>query len=134
MSDNRDVIIKYRLGRASEALEEAVVLWNTAHYNTYVNRLYYACFYAVSALLLKNGFTASTHSGTQNLFAQHFVKSGKVSKEIGQFYYSLFYYRQESDYKDDYHVDMKVAEPWLMQATEFVRIIAGMAAGDAESD
>lgn len=28
-----------------------------------VNRLYYACFYAVSALLLTEGFSSSRHSG-----------------------------------------------------------------------
>jgi hypothetical protein len=69
MNDNTETIIAYRLERAHESLDEATMLWNTGHYNTYVNRLYYACFYAVTALLLKNGLTSSTHSGTQNLFA-----------------------------------------------------------------
>jgi uncharacterized protein len=42
-------LVRYRLGRAKEALEEVVLLLESNHTNTFVNRLYYACFYAVSA-------------------------------------------------------------------------------------
>ena len=43
MTDAQQAYMRYRLDRAREALEEAEILWKTAHYNTYVNRLYYAC-------------------------------------------------------------------------------------------
>jgi len=45
-------LILYRLSRAHEALEEAKILLKEGYANTFVNRIYYACFYAVSALLL----------------------------------------------------------------------------------
>jgi len=120
MNDERENYIKYRLECAKESLEVAELLWEKAYYNKYVNQVYYACFYAVSALLLKHGYSSSTHSGTQTLFAQHFIKTGKVSREMGKFYIILFRYRQDSDYKDNYRIDRDLAAPWLAQATEFV--------------
>ena len=48
-------LVRYRLERAREAIDEARLLFETGHLHTYVNRLYYACFYAVSALLFTPG-------------------------------------------------------------------------------
>ncbi len=127
MIDHQSAIVAYRLKRAHEAWDEAKLLWNAGHFNTYVNRLYYACYYAVSALLIKNGFSSSTHAGAQNLFAQHFVKVGIVSKKLGEFYYTLFHYRQESDYKDNYRIDEELAAPWLEKARDFVSLIEELA-------
>ena len=76
--------IKYRLSRAKETFEEAQLLATKARWNGCVNRLYYACFYAVSALLYKHGINSKTHSGTNTQFAHHFVKSEKASKEAGE--------------------------------------------------
>lgn len=49
---SRDDYIKYRLNRAGESLEEAVLLAENNKWNAVINRWYYACFYAVNALLL----------------------------------------------------------------------------------
>ena len=70
-------------------------LWNTA-----VNRLYYACYYAVSALLIKHDIQAQTHAGTRRMFGLHFIRSGSISKESGKFYSNLFDKRQTGDYED----------------------------------
>ena len=73
-------LIQYRCERAREALEEAVVLADSGHWNACVNRLYYACFYAVSALLNKHNLSSSKHSGVRSFFNHHFVKTGTISK------------------------------------------------------
>ena len=46
-------LVKYRLDRAIETIEEAVLLANNNHWNACINRLYYACFYATNVLLIK---------------------------------------------------------------------------------
>ena len=63
MTPETRMLVQYRLDRAHEALAEASLLLDSGHANTGVNRLYYACFYAVSALLLTKGLTATSHSG-----------------------------------------------------------------------
>ncbi|MCJ7546375.1 MAG: HEPN domain-containing protein [Deltaproteobacteria bacterium] len=55
MKAETKTLVAYRLGRAHESLEEARILLEQGHVNTFVNRLYYACFYAISALLLTKG-------------------------------------------------------------------------------
>ena len=52
--DELQELVTYRLQRAEETLEEARVMQNIGHWNACANRLYYAAFYAVSALLVKN--------------------------------------------------------------------------------
>ena len=68
------------------------------------NRLYYAAYYAVSALLLNNGISVRTHEGVIRMFSMHFVKTGIVSKEMGSLYTKLFSLRLTGDYDDDYSV------------------------------
>ena len=51
MTDETRTLIAYRLQRARESLDEATLLLEKDHVNTFVNRVYYACFYSVTALL-----------------------------------------------------------------------------------
>ena len=52
MTEEERALIEYRMERAHDALVESKIMFQAGQINAYVNRLYYACFYAVSALLL----------------------------------------------------------------------------------
>ena len=52
--ENVNALVSYRLSRAKETLEEVPHLRDMGYFNTAVNRLYYACYYAMVALLIKN--------------------------------------------------------------------------------
>lgn len=54
MSRTKDDLINYRIERAFNTLKTAKTLANSGDWNAVANRLYYACFYAVLALLAKN--------------------------------------------------------------------------------
>jgi uncharacterized protein (UPF0332 family) len=69
-------LIRYRLERARETFEEALLMQREGHWNACANRLYYACFYAVTALIAKKGLDSSKHGGVKTLFNKHFVKTG----------------------------------------------------------
>jgi uncharacterized protein (UPF0332 family) len=43
--------ISYRINSAKETLEAARLLAENKHWNSAINRLYYSCFYSISALL-----------------------------------------------------------------------------------
>jgi uncharacterized protein (UPF0332 family) len=92
--------IDYRLNSARETLEAARTLANDKHWNSVINRLYYACFYAISALLYKNDINARSHSGLKHQFSLHFIKTGLIDKNLAGVYIELFDYRQEGDYAD----------------------------------
>jgi len=102
VSEETKALIAYRSDRAREALDEARLLLNAGHGNATVNRLYYACFYAVSALLLAEGVSTSKHTHLRSILHREYVRSGRVpqEQEMGKHFDLLFNSRRESDYAD----------------------------------
>ncbi len=130
-----EALVRYRLKRAQEALEDARLLADAGRWNTCVNRLYYACFYAVSALLLGRGLSSTKHTGIRSLFNKHLVKTGEISAELGQAYNDLFRDRQESDYTDFVDFEENQVRPRISSAESFIaRITALCAAGSGVGD
>lgn len=116
-------LIAYRLNRATETLSEIEIHVNNGLWNTAINRLYYACYYAASALLLANDIKASTHSGVRQMLGLHFVKTGKISSELGKVFTDLFDKRHASDYDDFISVSREDVEDLLPPAKEFIEKI-----------
>ena len=54
MNRTKDDLVAYRIERAFGTLRTAKTVANSGDWNAVANRLYYACFYAVLALLAKN--------------------------------------------------------------------------------
>lgn len=123
--------VRYRLDRANEAVEEAELLFGRGHLSTTVNRLYYACFYAVSALLLSEGQSSIKHSGVRALFDRHWIKTGRLPVEMGRFYRFLFDQRHKGDYDDLATFDPAAVETWLAEAKKFVDEISAFIKEDA---
>ena len=98
--DDREEMVLYRIQKSRETINEIEVLVRNKFWSTAINRIYYACYYAVSALLLRNGLTPQSHSGTRQMFGLHFIKSGIISKDFGKFYSDIFDMRHSGDYDD----------------------------------
>jgi len=90
MNQAKKDLLNYRISRADESIDEARMLAASGHWNASVNRLYYACFYAVAALLIKNDLSSVKHSGIRSLFNRHYVKTGIIPKKIALIYNFLF--------------------------------------------
>ena len=112
--------------RAHETLEDARILANAARWNACVNRLYYACFYAVSALLVWDALSSSKHAGVRSLFNRQYVKPGKNPKDLARIYNDLFERRQEGDYIDFVSFKESQVLPWIAGAEKLVGHIAGL--------
>lgn len=120
---NRGDYIKYRFHRAEESYEEALILAKEERWNAVINRLYYACFYAVIALLLKNDIETQTHDGARTQFGLQFIKSGKIDKELGKLFSKLFDYRQKGDYGDLFDYDEELTKPLIEKVKDFLEEI-----------
>jgi uncharacterized protein (UPF0332 family) len=123
MSGTLEDLIQYRLEKANQTLEDAKLLANAKRWNPCVNRLYYACFYAVSALLAKNDFSSSKHTGIRSLFNLNFVKTGVISKETAETYNDLFDRRQEGDYADFVVFREDQVLPRIAKTDNFIKAI-----------
>jgi uncharacterized protein (UPF0332 family) len=121
--EDREALVQYRMARAIETLQEAKLLNENGFWNTAVNRLYYACFYAVGALLISHEYQTQTHNGIKILFNQHFVKTGKISLEMGILFSELFDKRQKGDYSDLLNWDKNQVEALMQPTNEFVNCI-----------
>lgn len=120
MTSDHEALVQRRLRRAHESLAAAELLAQAGHWHACVNRLYYACFYAVGALLARHNLSAGKHSGVRALFNRHFVKQSIVSRDLGQFYHDLFVNRQQGDYDDFSAFDAARVHPWLEQTPLFI--------------
>lgn len=121
-----DEYSSYRLQRAKETIKEVQVLIDNKFWNTAINRLYYACYYAVSAILIKNGVETSSHSGTRQKFGQLFVKTGKIDKSLGKHYAELFEKRHKGDYNDFFDFDEETVLGLFPKSKEFINKIESL--------
>ena len=120
---SRSELVKYRLDRASETLHEAELLAKEGYYNATVNRLYYACFYATLALLVRNGITTASHAGVKTMLGLHFVSKGLLAKEHGKTFSRLFEIRHSGDYDDFVYCDKEMVDEYTPKAEEFIEAI-----------
>ena len=121
--EDKNALVTVRLQRAKETMIEVKGNMQLGYWRIAANRLYYACYYAASALLIKNNFTAHTHTGVINQFGLHFVTKGFISKEQGKFFKQLFNLRQSGDYDDWFDIDEKDIKPLLEPAEKFIETI-----------
>lgn len=120
MTGNIDDLIHYRINRAFETLKEAETMVENGFGNAAVNRTYYACYYAVNALLLKKNIKTTTHKGIRQMFGLHYVQSGLISKEMAKVFTDLYDRRQTGDYDDFIVYDKDLATRLLALGNEFV--------------
>ncbi len=126
MKEEKSDYINYRISRAHSTFADAVILAESGCWNSCVNRLYYSCFYMVNALLFKFQIEAKTHSGIRSRFFYEFIKTGKLTKELGKLYSDLFDWRNEGDYADFIEFDKDFTEPVVAKVKIFIETLEEM--------
>lgn len=122
-NDHQKELIKLWLDKADDALDSAKLELDQNHISFAVNRLYYACFYAVTSLLLQDEKQFTRHSAVKSEFIKTYIKSGKIDVKWNRFYQKLFDDRQEGDYIPTASFDKEEISNRLQQAYEFVDIV-----------
>ena len=112
--------IKLYLEAAHESLAAAQLNLDNDFYSVTANRIYYAAFYAATALLKTKSLSFSKHGAVLSAFRQHFVKTGEFGAEIGDFYRLAFEMRQAGDYEMLTHFEPNDLRQQLLSAHQFV--------------
>ena len=123
---NRIDIVRYRIENANLTLAEVETHKANGYYNTAVNRMYYACYYAASALLIAYGIETKSHDGVRQQLGKQMVLTGKLPAELGKFYSQLFSKRTAADYEDFICQNLETVEELLPTAQLFVKTIEQM--------
>jgi len=118
---DRQGLVKYRLEKAVNTISEIPVLMENKFYRTAANRLYYACFYAASALLINDGFETHTHKGVKVLLGLNYIKENKIEKQFGKTYDQLFSLRQTGDYEDWISIEEEDVNSIFEPAQNFIK-------------
>jgi len=121
--EERLALVNNKVSRSRETWKETEGIIESGYWYAAANRMYYACYYMASALLLKDGYSARTHSGIIGLFGLHYVKTGIVPSELGKFYSQLFELRQSGDYDDWKVVTSADVLPLVPLANKFLDTI-----------
>lgn len=106
-NEERNTLVALELKKARETYEEIGILTAANRWSGAANRLYYAVFHAVSALLINDGIQVNTHRGSHAAFSLNYIKTGKISKDYGRLYNQLQTMREESDYNCAYNVEQE---------------------------
>ncbi len=125
-NESRLAMITYRQEKSVMALDDATFLTEGGRYNLAANRLYYALYYAASALLLSKGISTKRHSGLITQVHLHFVKTGFLSPGEGGLFKVMFDLRHEGDYEDFIDVDRSDIEEYTPQVKALVEKIIRM--------
>ena len=110
---------KYQLEKSKDTLKDAELLYENNRLTSAVNRIYYAMFYSVSALMGLYGFSTSKHTGMLSNFNKEIANKGLIDPELKDLYYNMFDKRQKGDY-DIYNFDKAEVSLWYLRAKDFI--------------
>lgn len=126
MTGTKTDLVNYRIARAKDTYDDALILAEREKWNSTINRLYYATYYAVIALLLDSDLNPTTHNGAKSNFSEYFIKTGKIDSKYGKIYSQLFTWRQKGDYDDLFDFHKEKVMPYFEPVDEFILLIENM--------
>ena len=124
--EERKLLVEFEVEKAHKLIDQFPILENVELWDTLANRVYYAVFHAVTALLIKNGLHAGSHQGVSVLFNKHFVKENLIDEKYGRLLARLENMREKSDYTCLFETTKEEVMPMIPQAKEMISIIENL--------
>jgi uncharacterized protein (UPF0332 family) len=116
----RNQYVAYRLETALNVFKAARILADNGLWLSAVNRLYYASFYSINALLVHKSIHVKTHSGVRTEFSKHFIKTGLFEMKFGQLFSELFDLRQKGDYGSIMNYNEELMASYFIPVQELI--------------
>lgn len=124
LNDNeRDILVQHQIEKAESTFAQVQVLLRSGFWDGVANRLYYAAFHAVCALLIDGEQTIHTHHGLNALFNQLYIKTGLIPREYGQLFSTLQLMRHKSDYNCWYSATEEEIMPMVAPTESLIDVI-----------
>ena len=121
VEQEKQTLALYRIQQAEESLDEAQYLFDgDKSPRSVINRAYYSMFYSILALLIFEPYSSSKHSGVLSYFNRHFIKNGRISKDIGRAVNKAFDVRQRGDYREQVIYTREQVEPFIDWAGKLI--------------
>ena len=118
--EQRRQLIRLRLQNADQALADTAVLLDAKSLRGASNRCYYAMFYALSALAIRENRSFVKHRGLISYFHAEYMKTNRLPRDLGEALQRAFRNRSETDYQDELKVSLQDVADSLEDAKYFV--------------
>ena len=124
LSENeRQIIVSRELEKADRTYDDMSFCANEGKWEAAANRLYYALFHAMSALLINDGYIVKSHRGVMAMFGEHFVKTGIFTKQDGALLSELVIMRDNADYNCFFEADEEKLKPFIEPTQQLIEKI-----------
>jgi len=118
--EQRREIIRTRLEQAHTMVHTAEELIALNDRQSALNRAYYALFYAVSALAVRDDFQTSKHGQLQGWFNKNYVKPGVFDARMTLILRDVYDLRMDADYELDPLPETSDIVPMLSDVKFFI--------------
>lgn len=120
----RKIIVNRELEKSDRTFADVLFCANEGKWEAAANRLYYALFHAMSALLISDGFPVKTHRGIMAMFGEHYVRTEIFSKQDGALLSELVIMRDNADYNCFYETNEEKLKPYIDPTKSLIDKIA----------
>ena len=118
--EERRIIVGLEYEKATSIMLQIEGLQSLGYWDNIANRLYYALFHAVSALLIHDKHVVNTHRGVVVLFGQYYVRTGIFDMADGKLYSQLQTMREKGDYNCIYQTTEEEVRPMIEPARKLI--------------
>ncbi len=114
LSENeRSIIVSREIEKAERTFDDVLFCSRENKWEAAANRLYYALFHAINALLVSDGHQVKSHRGILAVFGEHYVRTELFSKKDGALLSDLVIMRDNADYNCFFEADEEKLKPYL---------------------
>lgn len=122
-NEERQIIVNLELEKAQKTFDAMELCVREKAFESAANRIYYAAFHAISALLIDAGFVVKSHRGVMALFGEHFVRTGVFTKADGTLFSDLVIMRDNADYNCFYEATEEKLTPYIEPTRQLIEKI-----------
>ena len=117
---DKEILIGLYLSKGEEVLSDAVLCMENQRWNSAANRLYYAAFHVLNALLISDNKPACSHKGMRLVFGKNYVLTGLATEEEAYLLSRMETMRNKADYDCAFTARAEVVTELYPQVRELV--------------
>ena len=121
LTDNdRTIVVRREMEKAQKTFSDMELCVRERRWEAAANRLYYALFHAVTALLVSDGHLLKSHRGMMSLFGMHYVRTAIFSRAEGSLLSDLVIMRDNADYNCFFEADEDKIAPLIEPTRQMI--------------
>ena len=128
----RQIIVDREMEKAQKTFEDMEFCANEGKWETAANRLYYALFHALSALLINDGHNVKSHRGVIAMFGEHYVRTGVFERKDGSLLSDLMIMRDNADYNCFFEANEEKIKPHIIPTRNLIDRIREYLSGNCQ--